>query len=336
MRQNNVGSRGKAGFCVGAICVLASCSGGLQSVPQSGAKTISAASATAQSSPGYVYYGDQLSGKVTALRFPLGKQLSILKGPKSQPAAICTDRMGNAFVTFYSATDTKNVVAEYAPGSTSPSATLDLFYQPTSCSIDSKAGNLAVAEYAYEYRPSGVEVFPNASGTASFYYDSNVPSIVGCGYDGLGNLFVAGTGSDGKVAISELPYGRKRFVDLATPSEIADRYDVLRTLRWDGQYMTIGSIGDGSYESRDYQVFRFSVLKRKVKIRQVVTLNVADDYFDESSSYDIRTNLVVATTTSGAIVEFAYPDAGKALKTSKQLSKYSSGSIAVGGPGRSN
>jgi hypothetical protein len=84
---------------------------------------------------------------------------------------------------------------------------------------------------------------------------------------------------------------------------------------------------------RDYQIFRFSVLKRKIKIRQVVTLSVPDDYFDESSSYDIRTNLVVATTTSGAIVEFAYPDAGKALKTSKQLSKYSSGSIAVGGSG---
>jgi hypothetical protein len=335
------GKFGFVGFYVAAICVLASCSGGLQSVPQSGGNSESGGKlapllkVSGQPSPGYVYYGDQLSGKVTVLRFPLGKQLAVLKGPKSEPAAICTDRSGNAFVTYYSSLS-KNVVDEYAPGAAAPSATLDLFYQPSSCSVDPKTHNLAVAEYNYESRPPGVEIFPNASGTAQFFYDSNLPGLVGCGYDGSGNLFVAGTSSEGKVAISELPYGSKRFVDLTTPSEVADRYNQLRTLRWDGKYMTIGSIGDASYEARVYQIFRFFVSKRTVKIQQVVALNVPDDYFDESSSYDIRGNLVVATTRSGAIAEFAYPKGGNALQTSKQLSKYVSGSIAIGRAGRSN
>jgi hypothetical protein len=59
-------------------------------------------------------------------------------------------------------------------------------------------------------------------------------TVLSCGYDNQGNLFVGGF-ADASGALAELPYGGSSFATLSVSEKVYN----LGTIQWDGQYLSV-------------------------------------------------------------------------------------------------
>lgn len=91
-----------------------------------------------------LYVSDQdAPGKLLAFSYPQGELVGEVTVPSDYPGGLCSDSVGDVFVTTFGPYS-QSYVYEYAHGGTEPIATLVDPGDSNGCAIDPKTGNLAV------------------------------------------------------------------------------------------------------------------------------------------------------------------------------------------------
>ena len=130
-------------------------------------------------------------------------------------------------------------VRVYAHGATKPTRTLnDSGYNPLSCAVDPKSGNLAVTSYLGSNNHGDLAIYTHAIGAPKVYNDANIPHMSYASYDGAGNLFLDGVTSSHKVVVAELAKGGTHLQAIALNQTIANAGGV----GWDGTYLDVGDV----------------------------------------------------------------------------------------------
>ncbi|HXB82944.1 MAG TPA: hypothetical protein VNU22_06300, partial [Candidatus Acidoferrum sp.] len=152
--------------------------------------------------------------------------------------AMCSDAKGDVFITAEiqskSGARTGHVY-EYAHGSTSPIAMLDVPSHeiPVNCSSDPTTGSLAVTSYDFRNYAPLVEIYNGASGNPKLFHSQELGANPQPAYDASGNLFVT---SGGNVA-ALLPKG-KQLLEKVTLNETIGN---VAHAQWDGKYFALQS-----------------------------------------------------------------------------------------------
>ena len=118
------------------------------------------------------------------------------------------DSHGDVFVV----SAQSSTVWEYEHGRRLPTQILSVSgYFPTDCSVDLTTGNLAVSSIcsAPSCNEGSVAIYKDARGKPRYYTSGVLDQYDFCGYDGTGNLFVAGvTSGSGSFGLIELKPGQ--------------------------------------------------------------------------------------------------------------------------------
>ena len=143
---------------------------------------------------------------------------------------MCSDAKGDVFVTRVSA------IFEFPHGGTTPVAIYKAPGTVYSCAVDPTTQNFAVVVFCLSGCGDSVAVYQqNSQGPPQTFHDSKLHSMLYCGYDDAGNLYVDGYDKDGNFMISELPAGAQSFTNILFRENIA----AAGQIQWDGTYMTV-------------------------------------------------------------------------------------------------
>jgi DNA-binding beta-propeller fold protein YncE len=247
-----------------------------------------------------LYVSDTETSEVYVYTYPGGKLKQTLAG-FTDPGGECADAKGDVFVTNTGAFD----VVEYAHGASSPSATLsDPGYFPFGCSVDPTTGNLAVTNFssASGSGAGNVAIYQRARGKPKKRYSlSTMPSVLLCGYDDKGNLYVDGLTGASATVFAELPKGGKKLREITLDRSIAAPGGV----QWDGKYVAVGD------EASD-TIYRFSIAGEKGVTAGTVPLSggstVVQFWIDGSK-------IVGPNSGSGTADVWKYPAGGAPIKS---------------------
>jgi hypothetical protein len=169
--------------------------------------------------------------KVFVLSYPAGDLVGVLYGFNGA-AGECVDSSGDVWITDEVASE----IVEYAHGGTTRKATLgDSAYYPQGCAVDPSSGNLAVTNYSGFQGTGDLLVYRKAQGKPQHLTDPDFSNYYFCAYDGLGNLFVDGTGG----SYSRYAVLRRGSTKLQTIALDEDLY-VSGAVQWDGKYIVLG------------------------------------------------------------------------------------------------
>jgi hypothetical protein len=234
---------------IGAAALLAGCGesqppiGGPGAMPQN--RAIATHSAHRDSSSnGDLIYASIPFASVYMFTYPDGKFVASFSPPALAVDGLCVDSGGNVFVL----TRDPSYVIKYAHGATSPSSTIDGYDDGAyACSVDPTTGDLAVVYYTLSDTVV-VAVYPDASGTPTYYTLPNGGGQPGyCAYDSQGDLFVdAGDSELDRFALFELPSGGSEFSLLTLSKEIR-----VGTLQWVSSYLAVSD--------RSHTIYRLSI-----------------------------------------------------------------------------
>ena len=306
--------------CV-AAALLAGCGG---SQPPIGALDAVAQSPTAQrqnrqasaSSRSLLYV--VTSDQTDMLTYPGYKQVGTIS--RYQGNATSNPNNGNVLfdggeAAFEYAHGGTTPIATFAPSESSGEAYVDAAFDPTS-------NNIAVTVVGGKQPSDSVAVYQSPSGNPATYFDSGVmPYMAHLCYDDQGNLFVNGSNVDGPAnTIAELPKGGSTFTNIALNQKLTD----LRTMRWDGAYITVAS-GSAIYR-----------LQFSGSSGTVVGKTALKGFWGRDGGYWIQGDTAIgphvspgAHTHNGRYLGFwHYPEGGRAFKTIKTLSKNQKDQIA--------
>ncbi len=137
-----------------AAAMLAGCGGSQPPIGAPGAMPQSSAIATQAARDGswmlpeaksddLLYVSEEVGGNVRTYRYWHRKLVGVLTGFIS-PRGECVDRAGDVYIVDFEAND----VVEYSHGSKSPIRVINVApYWPLGCAVDTKTGNLAVANW---------------------------------------------------------------------------------------------------------------------------------------------------------------------------------------------
>jgi hypothetical protein len=180
-----------------------------------------------------LYVSDQATDYVYVYKYGGKKdQVGRLTGFR-QPDGQCVDAQGDVWIT-----DTlSSAVVEYAHGRSEPMATLSTGdgNDPIGCSV-APNGDLAVVNSPNGSAPGNVEVFQNASGSATVYTDSGGCDLMfSPGYDLNDNLYVQGE-SKSYIGVCELPAGGSSLAPVGT-GDVNLNYP--GSVMWDGKYIAL-------------------------------------------------------------------------------------------------
>ncbi len=160
-------------------------------------------------------------------KYPGGKMLgSIPIGS----FGMCSDAKGDVFVTRVSA------IFEFPHGGTTPVAIYAAPGTVYSCAVDPTTQSFAAVVFCLSGCGDSIAVYhQNSQGPPQIFHDSKLHSMLYCGYDAAGNLYVDGYDKEGKFMISELPAGAQSFTNITFRENIA----AAGQIQWDGTYMTV-------------------------------------------------------------------------------------------------
>jgi hypothetical protein len=202
---------------IGAM--LAGCGGSQPPIGVPSAMPQTAALAThadrGKSGSGDLLYVSSPDNNTYLFSWPSGKPMGQLNYKSYN---VCSDTNGNVWVLGLNAT----TLYEYAHGDTSPINTLTLPDKDggLACSVDPTTGNLAVVIACQSSCSGNVALFAQAQGQPTLY---ETPfTVLSCGYDNQGNLFVGGF-ADASGALAELPYGGSSFATLSVSEKHVDQ-----------------------------------------------------------------------------------------------------------------
>lgn len=244
-----------------------------------------------------LYISDAGTTSVYVYTYPQGTLSQTLTGFKL-PSGECVDKKGNVFITDQAA----SAIYEYAHGGSSPIATLqDTNQDPQGCSVDSKSGDLAVANVvSYGGSKAGsVSIYKGAKGNPTILTDPALYDVGYCGYDPNGNLFVDGL-KKSTVTLAELPKGGKSLTNLKVSIKLHGAGGV----QWDGKYLAVGETGT--------TVYQFSVSSGKATQKGTTTLTGAYSLLD----FWIQGKALIGPTAgSGTVGIWKYPAGGSPKQT---------------------
>jgi hypothetical protein len=223
-----------------------------------------------------VYAFENLVGGQGALfDYPSGKVVTRLQ-QTFDAAGACSDKKGDVFAAGYGES-VEGVLAEYAYGATSPTATFQFSSggRAFGCSVDSTTGNVAAIigdEFSFS-----VAVVPNfPSGSPKTYTYAGMGELISVGYDDSGNLFLLGVPASGggTYALAELPKGGSSFEPISV--NLGATIDQVETVQWDGKYLTIeATVNPGHGKPRDFPhaIYRLSVSGSNARVVGKVNLD---------------------------------------------------------------
>jgi len=257
----------------------------------------------------YVSDFDRQVVNIYDYRSASGKLVGQLAQHPSSPEGLCVDGSGNVYVTSYQkGSKPSPEIKEYAHGGLRPLETLSLHgVQPSSCTIDSTTGTVAVALYDYANSTGGLDLIIGGldRGHQVLLSDPNgLHGMLWDAYDPSGNLLIMGiTGST--PGLDELPAGRRQFVHL---SGLALN-DADQGVLWDGSHI---AVGDTNNSGNEIIVSEITVHGSTVRVVRRVT------YTDPSCSFGaftvemaiLRDTLVGASFYCATTIDFWSYDRG--------------------------
>jgi hypothetical protein len=179
-----------------------------------------------------LYVSDLGTGDVYIYAYRTGVLKGTLTG-FNRPWGLCTDRVGNVYVTDIAAT----LIHKYAHGGTKPIATLnDPGETPGGCAVDPTTGDLAIANVStLGSDPGDVAIYHKGRPPRHTFKAKGINFYEYCGYDNAGNLFVDGQ-KNGAFAFAELSAGSHVFTDIDLNAGIPFGGSV----QWDGAHVAVG------------------------------------------------------------------------------------------------
>lgn len=184
-------------------------------------------------------YVSNVDGEVTVYDYATRTLVGILANFEA-PGAECVDKNQNIYI----ADTQQKKIFEYAHGGTKVIKTLDDSpYMPSSCSVDSVTGMVAVGNSAQTGSSSNVSVYPAAGGKPRVYTDSEISSFLGCAYDSHGSLLVSGFGGSGYSArFAWLPKNVAKLINIGVPGPKGSwKWYGVTGIQWDGQFFALDS-----------------------------------------------------------------------------------------------
>ncbi len=129
---------------------------------------------------------------------------------------MCADRAGDVFFTGV------RTITEYAHGATAPNAIYTVTGTAFACAVDPTTGNLAVVVLCISScKGDEVAIFDHPGAPPTTYQDPAMQSLLFCGFDGRGNLFIDGY-SNSLVSVAELPRGSSTFTNYTVQATITN------------------------------------------------------------------------------------------------------------------
>jgi hypothetical protein len=277
--------------------LLAGCTGsGGRSLPTAAGPAEFAPALGAPNASPLLYVSDPEGNDVATYSYPDGKPVATISF--NQPAGMCVSKSGNVFI----ADPSESHVRVYAHGGTKPLRTLnDSGYNPLSCAVDPKSGNLAVTSYLGSKNHGDLAIYTHAIGAPKVYADANIPHMSYASYDGAGNLFLDGVTSSRKVVVAELPKGGTHIQAIALNQTIANAGGV----GWDGTYLDVGDVAASV-------IYRFKISAGKGTKAGSTPLN-GSAYVDEFSIQG--TQVIVPDFEAGKVRYYKFPGGGSPVKT---------------------
>jgi len=210
------------------IALLCACSGAAPSplgpATQQTAPQRPTAAGRDASSGDLLYVGGDREAYVFS--YPKGKVVQKLQ---LGSFGMCADSSGDVFFTGV------RKITEYAHGASTPKAIYVVTGTAFSCAVDPVTGDLAVVVLCIaQCTGDEVAIFSHVGTPPLTYQDPTMQSLLFCGFDGSGNLYVDGYSSS-SVTIAELPSGSSTFTDYVVPANITNPGQI----QWDTQYVTI-------------------------------------------------------------------------------------------------
>ena len=172
-----------------------------------------------------LYVSGGSTGDVYVFSYPKGKLVQTLTGLQ-YPFGECADSKGDIFIT---SGEGQDVITEYAHGATSPTAILTGAATGEGCAVDPTTGDVAAPS-----APGTLAIWGSNPSSPTIYKNRWGASMLFCGYDKDGNLFV--DAATDPTSLYELPADKSAFkklaikqVSIGTPGQV----------QWDGTHITI-------------------------------------------------------------------------------------------------
>ncbi len=233
-----------------------------------------------------------------------GKKVGQLLAP--HPGGDCSDAKGNIFVADIN--DSK--ILEFSHGARTPIATLpDPGYNPASCAIDPKTGDLAVTNFQSTTGGAGnLVIYPNAQGGRKLYVkNSSLQTPYFCAFDKAGDLFIDGFDSGSNTGFEELPKGSDSFEAVELNRHIGAPGGVQAV----GQEIAVGDSAQGT-------VFTFAIRGNNGTVTSTTTLKGAQGGL--AGFVILGKKIVAATGFQNTAGYWPYPSGGNPTKILKDLS----------------
>lgn len=247
--------------------------------------------------------------------YPSGASLhKVETEPDVEGTGICSDANGHVFITGYvKGTSFTGYAFEFAHGGASPISTLSFAGTPTSCSVDTTTGNLAITSTARgNCDSSTVDIFPRATRTPTTYDVPGFACLTGAAYDAQGDLFVGGSG--GGYAIAELPRGSTDFAGISLNQQIkCAQNECHATLQWDGDDLAVIK---PTVAHASPIVYRVQISGSLGTIVGTTTFHGNFNGYSGGGA-QIYGNKMILTYRANTVGQWSYPAGGKMLKVLK-------------------
>lgn len=167
--------------------------------------------------------GDQ---QTYVFRYPGGKPVATIP---TGSFGMCSDAQGDVFLTHVGS------IEQYAHGATTPVSTIQAPGTVYSCAVDPTTGNLAAVVFCLSGCGDSVLVYSRDGLPPKRYRDKKLRSMLFCGFDPSGNLYVDGYDGKGTFNLAKLPAHRHAFKNFTFGQNI----EAAGQVQWDGAYMTV-------------------------------------------------------------------------------------------------
>lgn len=223
----------------------------------------------------------------------------------------CSDRNGDVFFTQF------EKIVEYAHGATTPTSDYGAPGTVYSCSVDPTTGNLAAVVLCISGCVSEVAIWRSPGDPLQTYTDRKLKSLLYCGYDNNGNLYVDGSNGS-RFGLAELPARDRRALKNIT---VEQNIRFPAQVQWDGRYVAVE-------KKNSPAIYRVQISGSEGRIVGTVALTGVGARATQSWLHKGEIAVPTGPTTKRAIeiIFWNYPAGGHPTKT---FSNFISGGHAM-------
>ena len=190
-----------------------------------------------------LYVSEEVGGVVRTYRYWHPKRVGVLTGFMS-PRGECVDGAGDVYIVDFEAND----VVEYSHGDKSPIRVINVApYWPLGCAVDTKTGNLAVANWwqGDGTGPGSLAIYHHAKGTPVIF-QGPLGHYESCAYDDKGNLLTTDGAENSSGYGSTFAYLAKDsmkpvIISISGGSSWDGVFNGVQGITWDGKYWILNT-----------------------------------------------------------------------------------------------